>query len=103
VHLVQEFIEEYLATDVTLADLAALTGTSVAHFKKHFKDATGLPPHQYLIRQRVEKAKTLLSTPELTVAEVSHRVGFFDQSHFIRHFKSLFGVTPKEYRNEKGS
>jgi AraC family transcriptional regulator len=97
-HRVHEFIGDFLAADVGLDELANLTGLSAASFAKQFKISTGLPPHQYLILRRVERAKELLRGKVLTVAEVSQAVGFFDQSHLIRHFKHWVGVTPKDYR-----
>jgi AraC family transcriptional regulator len=99
--LVHEFIGDFLAADVGLDELANLTGLSAASFAKQFKISTGLPPHQYLIRRRIERAKELLGSKVLTVAEVSQAVGFFDQSHLIRHFKHWVGVTPKDYRESK--
>ncbi len=99
--LVHDFIGDYLAMNIGLPELAALTGLSHSHFTKQFKRATGLPPYQYVIRQRVERAKTLLCDKELNIAEVSQAVGFFDQSHFVRHFKARVGVTPSDYRESK--
>ncbi len=98
---VHEFIGDFLAADVGLDELANLTGLSAASFAKQFKISTGLPPHQYLIRRRIERAKELLGSKELTVADVSQAVGFFDQSHLIRHFKHWVGVTPKDYRESR--
>jgi AraC family transcriptional regulator len=100
-HLVRDFINNYFAHEVGLGELAALTGMSPSYFTKQFKLSTGLPPYQYLIQQRVERAKELLSGSELNVAEVSQAVGFFDQSHLVRHFKYWVGVTPKDYRESK--
>lgn len=97
--LVCDFIGDHLDTDVGLADLAALTGMSPACFTRQFKRSTGLPPHQYLIHRRVERAKELLSGGGLSVAQVAQLVGFFDQSHLDRHFKYWVGVTPKDYRD----
>jgi AraC family transcriptional regulator len=99
--LVCEFINAYLDNEIRLEDLAALTDSSPSHFTKKFKISTGLPPYQYLIRQRVERAKELLSMAELSIAEVSQVVGFFDQSHLVRHFKTWVGVTPKDYRDSR--
>lgn len=96
-----DYIDDVLATEVSLNDLAALTGLRPATFAKGFKHSTGLPPHQYLIQRRVERAKELLSSAALSVAEVAQAVGFFDQSHLIRHFKRWVGVTPKDYRRSQ--
>ena len=98
-HLVCDYIGDHLPSEISLDDLAGLTGMSAAAFAKQFKRSTGLPPHQYLIQRRVERAKELLSSGNLGVAEVSQSVGFFDQSHLVRHFKSWVGVTPKAYRD----
>jgi AraC family transcriptional regulator len=99
--LVRDFINDCLGNEIRLEELAALTDMSPLCFTKQFKRSTGLPPHQYLIQQRVERAKELLSGGELSVAEVSQVVGFFDQSHLVRHFKYWVGVRPKDYRESK--
>jgi AraC family transcriptional regulator len=72
---------------------------SVYHFARQFKAATGLPPHQYLILRRIERAKLLLQTGGgFSLAEVAARAGFSDQSRFSHHFKRLVGVTPGQFR-----
>ena len=64
-------------------------------FTRLFKEATGLPPHQYVILRRVERAKQFLQAgTDLSLTEVALRAGFSDQSHFSRHFKRFVGVTP---------
>ena len=66
---------------------------------RQFKEATGLPPHQYVIARRVERAKQLLQGDgDLTLAQVAARTGFSDQSQFCLHFKRLVGVTPGQFR-----
>ena len=97
---VLEYINDKFSSDLTLAELAAVAGYSPAYFGRQFKEATGLAPHQYLIRCRVKRARALLEASTLTVAEVAHRVGFADQSHLNRHFKHLLGVSPSMLLNE---
>lgn len=97
----KEFIRAHLHLNVSVAELAASAQLSSSHFIRRFKLATGLAPHQYLNRCRVERAKELLGSADLTIAEVAQEVGFFDQSHLIRHFKYWVGVTPKTYRDSK--
>lgn len=97
----KDFIHAHLHQNVSVSELAAATHLSSSHFIRRFKQATGLAPHQYLNRCRVERAKELLGQAEMTVAEVAQQVGFFDQSHLIRHFKYWVGVTPKTYRDGK--
>jgi AraC family transcriptional regulator len=92
------FIEEHLDGSPTLAQMAALVCLSPYHFARQFKAATGLPPHQYVILRRVERAKQLLQAgTALSLAEVALRAGFSDQSQFSRHFKRLVGVTPGRF------
>ncbi|MBE9166987.1 helix-turn-helix transcriptional regulator [Pleurocapsales cyanobacterium LEGE 06147] len=80
-----------------LSDLAAIAQISPNYFAIQFKRATGMAPHQYLIRQRIERSKELLVRENLPIAEVAYQVGFAHQSHFTRHFKRLVGVTPKQF------
>jgi AraC family transcriptional regulator len=94
-----EYIEAHLDSELTIDDLAAVAHLSPYHFARMFKASTGLPPHQYVIARRVDRAKRLLrGGDELSLAQVAARAGFWDQGHFTRHFKRLFGVTPKQFR-----
>jgi AraC family transcriptional regulator len=95
---VVEYIEEHLDAGPTLEQLAAVAHLSPYHFARQFKAATGLPPHQYVIMRRVERAKQLLQGGDLSLAEVAARAGFSDQSQFSHHFKRLVGVTPGHFR-----
>jgi AraC family transcriptional regulator len=96
---VEEYIEEHLDGCPTLAQLAAVVRLNPYHFARQFKAATGLPPHQYVILRRVERAKQLLQAgTDLSLAEVALHAGFSDQSQFSRHFKRLVGVTPGQFR-----
>jgi AraC family transcriptional regulator len=96
---VVEYIEEHLDACPSLEQLAAVARLSAYHFARQFKAATGLPPHQYVILRRVERAKELLQAgTALSLAEVAAHVGFSDQSHFSQHFKRLVGVTPGQFR-----
>ena len=96
---VVEYIEEHLDAGPTLEQLAAVARLSAYHFARQFKAATGLPPHQYVIARRVERAKQILQTgSDFSLAEVAAHVGFSDQSHLSHHFKRLTGVTPGQFR-----
>jgi AraC family transcriptional regulator len=96
---VVEFIEDRLDAGPTLEQLAAVAHLSAYHFARQFKAATGLPPHQYVIARRVERARQLLQGGgDLSLAEIAARAGFSDQSQFSRHFKRLVGVTPRQVR-----
>jgi AraC family transcriptional regulator len=94
-----EYIEEHLDGCPTLAEMAAVVRLNPYHFARQFKAATGLPPHQYVILRRVERAKQLLQAgTDLSLAEVALSAGFWDQSQLSHHFKRLVGVTPGRFR-----
>src|SRR5262249_50023734 len=95
---VVEYIEEHLDASPSLDQLAAVARLSPYHFARQFKAATGLPPHQYVILRRVERAKHLLQGgDDFSLAEVAASAGFSDQSQFSRHFKRLVGATPGQF------
>jgi AraC family transcriptional regulator len=96
---VLEYIEEHLDASLTLTQLAAVAHRSAYHFARQFTAATGMPPHQYVIARRVERAQQLLHPDrDLALAEIAARVGFTDQSQFTQHFKRIVGVTPGQFR-----
>lgn len=97
---VTEFIADNYTKDIKLAELAQVAGMSSFHFAREFKRSTGTTPHQYLIKYRVERAKTLLSSDDLPLIEVGLRSGFSHQSHFTRLFRKVTGTTPHLYRNK---
>jgi AraC family transcriptional regulator len=79
--------------------MAVAARLSVYHFARQFKAATGLPPYQYVILRRVERAKQLLQADgDLSLAEVAADAGLSDQSQFGQHFKRTVGVTPGQFR-----
>ena len=90
-----DYINNHLEQDLSLIELAAIAQMSPHYFSHLFKQSTGMTPHQYVIRCRVECAKELLLQRKLTIAEIAYKVGFANQSHLNRHFKRLLGVTPK--------
>jgi AraC family transcriptional regulator len=94
------YIRDNLARDVRLADVARAAHVSPFHLTRQFKEAMGLSPYQYVLRERVNAAKAMLQAArsDLTLAELALAVGFADQSHLTRHFKRAVGVTPNAYR-----
>jgi AraC family transcriptional regulator len=93
-----DFIETHCDQPITLADLARTAGLSRMHFAAQFRKATGFRPHEYLLRQRVERAKIILATTTLPIAQVALTVGFSSQSHFTGVVKRLTGMTPLRWR-----
>jgi AraC family transcriptional regulator len=81
-----------------LRDLADAAGLSPSHFARGFKASTGLPPHRYLIRLRIEHGQALLRDTDLPIAEVAAACGFAHQEHLTRAFGRWVGTTPACYR-----
>jgi AraC family transcriptional regulator len=96
---VVEYVEEHLDAGLSLGQIAAVAHLSPYHFARQFKATTGLPPHQYVIARRIERAKQLLREgDDVSLAEVAVGAGFSDQSQFSQSFKRLVGVTPGQFR-----
>jgi len=91
-------VRENIANGVSVSDLAKAVGMSQYYFSKLFKVSTGTTPHQYVMRQRVERAQELLCTTPTPLAKVATEVGFETQSHFTSVFRHIVGITPKRYR-----
>ncbi|MBN3562495.1 AraC family transcriptional regulator [Aliamphritea spongicola] len=96
---VQEYCDVHLSEKIKLEQLSALCGLSRFQFLRRFERTTGLTPHAWLIRFRLERACLLLSVPGVSIAGVSQAVGFYDQSHFNRAFRQAYGVAPSAYLN----
>lgn len=95
---VVEFIEANLGSDLSLASLAEIAGTTPQHFCYAFKAAFGVSPHMYIIGERVRVAKHLLACRKLPIAEIAFAVGFSIQSHFTATFRKSMALTPLEYQ-----
>ena len=93
------YINEHLDRNLMLAEIAAAVRMSPNYFASLFKQSTGLTPHQYVMKCRIEKAKQLLHHQELTLVEICQEVGFTSQSHFTRVFRQHTKTTPKAYRD----
>jgi AraC family transcriptional regulator len=88
---------------LSLSDLAGDVRLSPFHFARAFKASTGLPPHRYFRQLRIERARSLLETTDLAVAEIAARIGYDDPSYLARLFRKHFGATPAAYRRERRS
>ncbi len=93
-----DYIEANLADDMTLPELATVAGLSPVYFARQFKQATGLAPHQYLLRARADRAERLLAHGMLPIATIALECGFCHQEHLTRVFRKRFGLTPGAYR-----
>ncbi|MBD2309592.1 helix-turn-helix transcriptional regulator [Chroococcidiopsis sp. FACHB-1243] len=93
-----DYIQIHLNRDLSLAELASVIGISPTYFASLFKQAMGISPHQYVIQQRVERAKLMLLKTDLAIADIALQVGFSSQSHLTQQFKRVTGLTPKQVR-----
>jgi len=96
-----EYIEAHLGERISLQDLAELVGISIYEFARRFRESTGMPPHQYVTRRRIARARTLLLKNHLSILEIALACGFSSQSHFAATFRTIVGVTPQRYRRSQ--
>ncbi|WP_207459676.1 AraC family transcriptional regulator [Azospirillum sp. SYSU D00513] len=94
---VAEFVEAHLDAPLSIDDLAAVAGLSPFHFARAFKRSTGEAPHRFVLRRRIERAKSLIAMDGLPLAEVAAACGFSSQSHFTLRFREVTGLTPKRF------
>ncbi|MNM64259.1 Arabinose operon regulatory protein [compost metagenome] len=100
VSLAKELLLAQLAAPPSLEALAAAVNLSPFHFARVFRRATGMPPHTWLMQQRIARARALLQSGCLPL-EVAMQLGFADQSHLSRQFKQVYGVGPGAYRTAR--
>ena len=99
--LVLDYIEQNLADDLSMSDLGAVVEMSPCRFARVFKEAVGLPPHQFVLRRRIARARGMLEAGSTPLSELAASLGFESQSHFTAVFHKLVGTTPKAYREQK--
>jgi AraC-like DNA-binding protein len=96
----EELIESNLSSRLSLLDFAASAGMSVRHFCRAFRASKGISPHQYVIRRRIERARSLIEASDMPYAEVAEMAGFADQSQMAKTFRRVLGITPSHFRNK---
>jgi AraC family transcriptional regulator len=95
-----EMLHANLDGALSLSALAAECGLSVRHFARAFKESTGLPPHRYLLKQRIERARGMLIDSERSLLDIALACGFADQSHFTRVFTAAMQISPGTFRRD---
>jgi AraC family transcriptional regulator len=93
-----DYIHENIAYDLSLKELATIAGMGSHHFGNLFKRSTGLSPYQYVIQQRLDRAKELLKDRDLSIVDIAVQTGFANQSHLTRLFSKHLAITPRQYR-----
>jgi AraC family transcriptional regulator len=97
---VVDFIHSKIGEDLSLTMMAEVAGLSTAHFSYMFRESVGESPHQFILRKRIQHAKSLLGMREFRMLDVALACGFKTQQHFARAFRSKYGVSPTEYRRQ---
>jgi AraC family transcriptional regulator len=97
---VTDYVQQHLAEDPTLGTLAHLVGLSPKYFSRVFRRSAGIGPNQWLMKQRVARARELLGDRTLSIAEIALACGFADQSHLTVTFRRVTGTTPGRFRRE---
>jgi AraC family transcriptional regulator len=95
---IKELVHVKMEDDLSLDEMAQSVGLSTAHFARMFRKSTGETPHQFVLRQRIERAKTMLRAPEARVLDVAVACGFKTQQHFAQVFRDVCRASPTEYR-----
>jgi AraC family transcriptional regulator len=93
-----DYMKANLTQDLSILDLATLTSMSESHFSRSFKRSVGISPYQYLMQQRVERAKQLLEMQAISISNIALDCGFANQTHLTKIFRQMIGMTPKAYQ-----
>ena len=101
IHEALEYISHNFQNDISVEQIADICGLNRSYFGKIFKEAVGVTPQEFLLKYRMTKAAELLKLTRLSIGEISSAVGYENQLHFSRAFKSVYGASPKNWRAEQ--
>ena len=94
------YIEQNFQNDISVENIAAVCGLNRSYFGKIFKDGIGKSPQEFLLNYRMIKAAELLKLTKLSIKDVGNAVGYPNQLHFSRAFKNIYGISPRDWRNQ---
>src|SRR5450432_2517655 len=97
---IKELVHAKMEDDLSLDEMAQSVGLSTAHFARMFRKSTGATPHQFVLRQKLERAKAMLRTPDARILDVAVACGFKTQQHFAQVFRDICGISPTGYRQD---
>ena len=97
---IKELVDANMDADLSLDEMAQSVELSTAHFARMFRKSTGETPHQFVLRQKIERAKAMLRDRATRVLDVAVACGFKTQQHFAQVFRDVCGVSPTEYRQD---
>ncbi|AMJ59942.1 hypothetical protein AXW83_06215 [Bosea sp. PAMC 26642] len=95
---IKDFVDANLGSKLSMSELATLCGLSERHFQRSFKVTTGVTPLSYVVKQRIERARLLLASTDVSIVSIGATVGFANPGHFARAFGDATGMTPSIYR-----
>jgi AraC family transcriptional regulator len=97
---IEELVQAKMEDDLSLDEMAQSVGLSTAHFARMFRKSTGETPHQFVLRQRLERAKAMLRAQDARILDVAVACGFKTQQHFAQVFRHVCGISPTGYRQD---
>jgi AraC-like DNA-binding protein len=100
IHEALSYIEHNFQNDITVEDIADSCGLNRSYFGKIFKSAIGKSPQEFLLNYRMLKAAELLKLTKLSISDISNAVGYVNPLHFSRAFKNIYGIPPRDWRNQ---
>ena len=100
---ITELVQSKMEDELSLLEMAQAADLSPAYFSRMFRKSTGETPHQFVLRNRIERGKEMLCTPRVRILDVAVACGFKTQQHFARVFRRLCGTSPREYQLERWS
>jgi len=98
--LVIDYIESHLTEQTTISELARLLDLTRFHFIRAFKQAVGMPPHRFMVERRIDRAKELLASGDISVSEIATQTGFNSATQLTKAFRRIVGTTPSVFRRE---
>lgn len=101
IHKIMNAVLENPGASHSIEEMAAMAGVTDSHFCRVFKKATGITPHQYVMKARLDRAQEMLVQSDMTLGAISEVLGFVSQSHFSRAFRTYSGVSPRDYRHQE--
>ncbi|MGI6011829.1 MAG: helix-turn-helix domain-containing protein [Ruminococcus sp.] len=101
INLALDYMKRHLFEDLSVKEIAAAAGLSPSHFSRQFRSQTGFSPHEYIILHRIDEAKSLLHTTDLSVKEIAFRTGYRSEVNFITSFTKKVGISPSAFRSTR--
>ena len=96
---IDHYIDSNLEYEISVQDLAGLSGFSEVHFRRQFKKITGISPNQYVAARRMDAARRMLIESSDSITDIAYNLGFSSSQYFASFFKKMSSFTPRDYRN----